>query len=759
MKRHLITTLLLLATALTAFGDAIGTWTTYPCYRTITDIQPAGNLIYVQSGTNLYSYNTTDNSLQTYGKGYLLSGSAVSTIKWVAQTKTLLVCYTDYTIDIVYQNGDVTTITDIADKQMSADKTVNNISVDGKYAYLATGFGIIKLDTQNGYITDSYVFNRNISMATVVGSYIYAITDDAILQASTTSNMHDQTQWRTLAKGSWRHVLPYNGKPLAMRGDHADIIDPQTGTVEQIWDPWYTWMSYSDGHFVGGGGTTLRTLDTDGNKNIYYSTFDVTCLIYDPTNRCYWGNDATGQLVKYKLEGTSLEAMATPVIPDGPITDSSFRLAVSNGTLYVTGGIYSTRWNASTRSAQVMTLSDDGTWDAFQTEGLAEVSGGRYNNALNVAIDPRDATHVFLAGMNGLYEFRSGKFVKRYGTADGLLTYDDNSAKEYHVLITDVKYDSSNNLWVCLMHDRYPLAVLKNDGTWHMVRNYDSPVRDGVGKMWLDPTFDGNNVWFVDERTNTMSINRYSITDDKAYGYTAFTNQDGIALSPKKFSRMTWDKQGNLWFSTDIGPLYATPDNVQKGILTQHKVPRNDGTNYADYLLSDVVTTCVYVDAQNRKWIGTETNGVFLISSDCNTQLQHFTADNSPLLADCIFDIAINEQTGRVYFSTSAGLCSYMGDVTEQSSELSESSVWAYPNPVTPDYTGDITIVGLQSNCTIKILTASGQLVREGVTSGGSYTWDGRDLTGQRVASGVYMVHATTSDAETGIVTKVAIVR
>lgn len=38
--------------------------------------------------------------------------------------------------------------------------------------------------------------------------------------------------------------------------------------------------------------------------------------------------------------------------------------------------------------------------------------------------------------------------------------------------------------------------------------------------------------------------------------------------------------------------------------FTQHKIPRNDGTNYADYLLSNVEVRCIAVDAGNRNgWV------------------------------------------------------------------------------------------------------------------------------------------------------------
>ena len=189
------------------------------------------------------------------------------------------------------------------------------------------------------------------------------------------------------------------------------------------------------------------------------------------------------------------------------------------------------------------------------------------------------------------------------------------------------------------------------------------------------------------------------------------------------------------------------------------KVPRNDGTNYADYLLSGVDISCIAIDGSNRKWFGTNGNGIYVISNDCLTQIYHFTTNNSNLLSNNIEAIAINEQTGEVFAGTDKGLCSYMSDASSPNNEMTKDNVWAYPNPVKPDYTGLITITGLSFDTDIKIVTTNGILVNQGRSNGGTYIWNGKDLKGQKVASGIYMVETATSDGSKGTVCKIAIVK
>jgi ligand-binding sensor domain-containing protein len=167
----------------------------------------------------------------------------------------------------------------------------------------------------------------------------------------------------------------------------------------------------------------------------------------------------------------------------------------------------------------------------------------------------------------------------------------------------------------------------------------------------------------------------------------------------------------------------------------------------------------IAIDGANRKWIGTDGSGVYLISADNMQQLLHFTTENSSLISDNIESIAINNETGEVFFGTSRGLCSYMADATTASINMDDDDkVYAYPNPVVSSYSGLITVVGLSMNADVKILSTSGQLVAEGRSNGGTFTWDGCDRSGKRVATGVYMVATATSDGQKGTVCKIAVI-
>ena len=158
------------------------------------------------------------------------------------------------------------------------------------------------------------------------------------------------------------------------------------------------------------------------------------------------------------------------------------------------------------------------------------------------------------------------------------------------------------------------------------------------------------------------------------------------------------------------------------------------------------------------KWIGTPGDGIYLISSDNIHQLKHFTTNNSKLLSNNIESLTMNEETGELFIGTDNGLCSYMSDATTAGEGMTKNSVYAYPNPVRPDYMGAITITGLDERADVKITTSNGALVNTGKASNGEYKWYGLDRNGKRVASGVYMVEIATEEGSKGVVCKIAII-
>jgi hypothetical protein len=85
------------------------------------------------------------------------------------------------------------------------------------------------------------------------------------------------------------------------------------------------------------------------------------------------------------------------------------------------------------------------------------------------------------------------------------------------------------------------------------------------------------------------------------------------------------------------------------------------------------------------------------------------------------------------------------------------SDIYAYPNPVQPNYHGVVTIRGLMANTEVRIVDASGNLVATILGNGGEAVWDMTNAQGSRVASGIYTVLCNTADGSAHGETKIMV--
>ena len=471
-----------------------------------------------------------------------------------------------------------------------------------------------------------------------------------------------------------------------------------------------------------------------------------------------------GYVERPKTMDANLLNQAKTLNPGGPKYNGFVYIQYLNNRLYTVPGMFKSGYADSNTPGSVQILHD-GEWANYQ-ENLSLKTGYDYLDNNVLAVDPRNANHVFVGGRTGLYEFLDGQLKAYYNKDNSLLQgamYKGRELGNNYVLINGLCFDNKGDLWILNSQaSRENLLRLSADG---QMTSFSKPalMKDGVGGSVLTSmVFDNrNNLWFCNDHWDYPALFCYQPTTDKLLSFTRFVNEDGSNLDLVPHSVMPLSN-GDVWVTTTIGPLLLSRsaiDNPEIAVFTQVKVPRNDGTNLADYLLSGIDVTCMAIDGGGRKWFGTKANGVYLISADNMTQVKHITSSNSLLLSDNILSIAINNTTGEVFFGTDKGLCSYMSDATTPSDRPGEDNTYAYPNPVKPGYSGPITIVGLSMDADVKIVTTNGVLVATGISNGGSFIWDGKDKFGKPVASGVYMVESADEDGNNGVVCKVAIVR
>lgn len=741
---------------------AVGEWRSHYAYHNATRCTQLGDRLFVLSDGSLYSYTPGDTYVGIYNKSTCLSDQGIRFMVKGEKDNLLCLVYDNANIDLLMDEDKMCNLPDFA-TSTAYDPTINDVTVCGSMAYLATTFGIVAVNLEKREFSNTYPVKENILSAASDGNAIIAATQKGIFRGNLDDNLLDPANWHKMNNNYLTKVEYFDGQFIAYSKGYGICTFnsqwyPQRFTAEQ-----FVFMYVADGRLIAGKDNQLYvwTSLTD-EPTIYTTGHNVFCATFHDNE--IWTAEGAQGLCGYTIgEGSSLTLTTTGIIPDSPIRNHCDYIRFTDDErLLVAGGCLD--YLGTTRYKGTAEIFEDETWTAFQEEGIAEATGLKYgyNNATSIVQDPTDVNHHYVSAYGGgIFEFRDGRYVSNLNSSNSSLETAIEGSSHY-TRISQLQYDKQGNLWITNSHAVSPLKVLTKEGK--LIDLYYEELReqptvtnilfDSNGLTWVVVMRSDAGLFCIDDGGTPFNVN-----DDRTrFLSPRFTDQDGNATAIDYIYDIGEDQDGDIWVLTNKGPyvMRAPFDFFSDSFhFTKIKVPRNDGSGYADYLLDGVYTTCLAIDDANRKWIGTLSNGLYLVSADGYETLHHFTPADSPLPSDNIKDIAIKGSTGEVFIATDGGLVSYRSDATTPAEEYSKNTVYAFPNPVSPDYEGDITIVGLKASSAVKILSTGGSTVAAGTSLGGSFTWDGKLPDGRRASSGIYFVLATDAEGKEGIVTKI----
>jgi hypothetical protein len=765
--RILLITLLVYSGVLFAQQD--GRWTAHLPYNTVTDIAVRGDQYFCASNQGLFMYDAANNEINTYSKLNGLNDIGIGAIAYNLQNDVLIVGYSNANIDLVAGN----TITNLGDIKRASGfigrKRINHITTRDDAAWLATGFGIVKIDLITQVVDETYIIGPNGTELEVYQTAIdetanrmYAATPNGLYSADMSTPLIFFQFWErdtTLSSGEISSVATLNGRVFANKvtsGSVEDSVFVQDGTG------WY--------YLVDQGVNKKLDMRVENNflvitnpftVNFFTADVDLKYIIgpsfYEPGTylplcgymmpngtRMLIGNDQYGLII---CDDVSTNQR---VQPNGPFSTNAFALAAENNRVYVAPGAISETWTNEFINEGIFTLNSF-TWGRIPPEDINDIG-----DIVNILIDPSNNTHVYAAAWGrGILELQGGQLLTVWNntTSGGAIQGPPGDLET--VRTGGVAFDVDGNLWVTSSLSERSLSVMRTDGTWE---SYSAGSLGGSSTNVYKILVNQLNQKWVQTRTKG-----FLVMDDERDGTVRFASVNSGTgsgnLPNNTVLDFDEDLDGDIWIGTSEGlvVLYS-PQNVfqsGKNFDAQPVLFEEDGV--VQRLLGTEAVNAVAVDGANKKWFGTLNSGVFYTSADGTETIYNFTAENSPLLSNAILDIAIDDETGEVYFATAEGIVSFRGSATRGYDEYTD--VYAYPNPVRPGYDGPIYIRGLVTNARVKITDVAGNIVFETVAEGGQARWDGLNLNGEKVVSGIYVAYITDDLAERTTVTKIMVIR
>lgn len=761
MRRVTGISVLLFLFILTQGQTPVGSWSDHLIYNTANSVAVGNENVYASNGSSIIVYNKEFAELKKMSRINGLTETGISTIAWSEENKTLVIAYTSTNVDLV-KNNIIYNIPDINRKYIPGKKEINRIRTNGKYAYLACSFGIVVVDIIKNEIYDTWKpgtssENTDVWDITWGNSKIYAATGKGIFSADLSNPglayFGNWSQIDNLPNPNGKYTsLIYSGNKLYANlsdplsgGDSVYVIDVistvfsfLSGVYNTSFDPAVNGFTISSPAFV-------RYFNTDGslNKTISYTDWgkpNISQAVAD--NMDIWIADINSGLIR----GENMSAFSALTLP-GPASNNAYSITSTNGKTIICGGAADVSWNNLGRPMQI-SIHENNNWTIL--------SSGTIIDPMRVLIDPDNNNHLFVSTWGGgLLEYENNILVKQYTESNSPLQ--TIIAGRPYVRICGLAMDKDKNLWITQTEVPGSIKILKPDGTWIVNPvTIDVPTIGDIiitrsGYKWIILPR-GSGLFILDDN-KTPDV----FTDDRSKKMLIEDTENQIISFIYSIAE---DLDGNIWVGTDQGPyIYYNPERIFDENLKANKIkiPRNDGSGQADYLLKNETITSIAVDGANRKWLGTFSSGAYHLSPDGTILLKNYNEQNSPIFSNSIVSLALDNKTGDIWFGTSKGIQSLRGNAT--TGEEKFTNVYTFPNPVRENFTGNVTITGLMRNSEIRITDISGNLVYETVSDGGQATWNLKTYNGRHVTTGVYLVFCASSDGSQSHVTKMLVIR
>ena len=750
-------------------GQSFNSWLGHFSYNNVIDISMSSDKIYGASENAFFTYDLQSNEIEKFSTINGLSGEQISAAFFSESANRYVIGYSNGLIEVFdVATEEILKVVDVVDKPTIPPnkKSINNIQEHNGILYIATNYGISLYDINALEFGDTYFIGPNgsqieVRQTTIFEEYIYAGTNAGIYRAVVANdNLIDFAEWQIVIGSNWTGIIAFGEDLYAVNNNRRIYRYNGTGFTGQLQIPQYATiledLKANDTYMTLVHDRKVHIYDTDLNEVLGLDTLEEypelefnSALILD--NTIYLGTEEEGILeTTFPVPGP-----ANQILPDGPLLNNTFSITAIPNELWVVYGDYNAGYNPYPLDRRGVSHLEELAWTNIPY--TAEFDA---RSLVHATVNPSNTNEVYISSFfSGIMKIEDNVPTEILNLSNsGLESLNNGNPNYVDIRIGETKYDANGDLWVLNSIVEKGIKVLRSGGQWEsysLLEIISDPAggENGLSKIEISD----NGVKFVATQSN--GVLSFDETRSEGARFVAIQEEEGGNLPTNDVRSLAIDKTGNLWIGTVKGiRVYFGADNIFDDSNPQtNDIIIVDEDGVPKELLFEQTVTDIEVDGSNNKWIATSASGVFYMSSDATETLAHFTKDNSPLPSNVINNIEIDSETGRVYIATDKGLLSYQGTATGPKETL--ENVYAYPNPVRPGFSGNLTLTGLINNANVKITDIEGNLVFETTSEGGTLLWDLTAFGKHKVASGVYLILIANEDGTETKVTKVMVVR
>jgi ligand-binding sensor domain-containing protein len=725
------------------FSQDVSDWKILTSMKTVNDVAVSSDGVWSATTGGIFFNSFQDSSYKTFTRSEGLSGISFTAIGIDKYGKIWAGSSTG-TIDVYNpSDGSVKTILDIYNSDMTS-KNINEIRPVGDSIFISTDFGLSLIEATKYTFLDTYFkfgsLTSNLKVNSALKtSLVYACTDSGVaIQKAGATNLSAPESWTSYSKSDGltsyivHKVISFGDQVLAATGNGISVFN---GTA---WQPFVNEITADVVDLIYDG-TKLYILTA---KKVYSYDQGVLSVVYDsPYTLVKFAISAQSDLyaagnnglVKIKSDGTS-----GIILPNGPYANLFFGTDIDNDGAF---------WVATGKDGAGVGFFKyyDGLWTNYNSANTPQMTS---NDFFSVYCADDNTTYIGNWG-NGFVRVVDDSITVFTAANSGMTGMPDATS---FLVVSGFGKDSKGNLWVLNYYpgDKKPLSLLTTDSTWyHFNTTSETQIYDQHYHLVIDQydtkwyciqDADKSGLYYFNENKTNQTT-----SDDKA-GYLSTSN----SLNSNTVTSIVMDRRGEIWVGTPSGV------NIVSNTSTITSTPAFKISTV--YALRQQSVNCIAVDPLNQKWVGTN-QGLLLVNSDGSSLLASYTSDNSPLLTNIIKSVAIDENSGVVYVGTDMGLIKFQTFGLMPQDSFTDLII--YPSPfLLKSSENTLTIDGLIRDTDIKILSVSGKLINE-FTSPGGYraTWNGTDLDGNLVNSGIYFIIAFDKEGNNVTTGKIAILR